>query len=86
MDNDTSEGQSHDAFTEFIHTLQRIVAVTVEYTWYLIREIFKILLDIICFALMVASCVSPTRTIFAPYAYFYILFVLYIFSQPQPQH
>jgi len=75
MDNDTSEGQSHDAFTEFIHTLQRIVAVTVEYTWYLIREIFKILLDIICFALMVASCVSPTRTIFAPYAYFYILFV-----------
>ena len=49
MNNNTPEGQSHDAFTEFIHTLQRIVAVTVEYTWYLIRELFKILLDIICF-------------------------------------
>lgn len=65
----------HDGFTEFIHTLQRIITLIVEYTWYLIREVFFLIADVIGFAFMLASCFSPTRTLFSPYVYFYLLFM-----------
>ena len=73
--NNNNQQPPHDAFTEFIHTLQYIISVVVEYTWYLIREIFYIILDIIGLAFMLASCICPSRTFISPYVYFYALFV-----------
>ena len=89
--NNNNQQPPHDAFTEFIHTLQYIISVVVEYTWYLIREIFYIILDIIGLAFMLASCICPSRTFISPYVYFYALFVPlksnknYFFSQEELQ-
>ena len=89
--NNNNQQPPHDAFTEFIHTLQYIISVVVEYTWYLIREIFYIILDIIGLAFMLASCICPSRTFISPYVYFYALFVPlksnknYFYSQEELQ-
>ena len=63
------EGQQQDPFVEFMHTLQHFIAVFLEYTWYMVREILYLTLDIVCLVLLIISCACPTRTLVAPYVY-----------------
>ena len=63
------EDQHQDPFVEFMHTLQHFIAIFLEYTWYIIREILYVTLDIVCLVLLIISCACPTRTLVAPYVY-----------------